>query len=201
MFVDFQNDETLLGLYQRIHLCATGQTALRCRNEYPHTSVSDDDAALDSCVYSALQNSALILCLDDFLKALHFIDLLLGQGHNTLLVVYLQDDQIQLVADLDNVSRLYRRVVSQLAQRHIAGVLGANVYCNFGVAYRINSTLDFLSCMYFFEGLIQHFLERSAFLQSISIHNFSHSFLNLLNDMCRCGRAGRNPDFLGITKV
>ena len=201
VFVDFQNDETLGGLYQRIHLCTSRQTALRCRNEYANAGIVDDNAALDRCTDSAFQNSFLILGLDDFLKALHLVDLLLGQGNDTFLIVDLGNNQIQNIADSDNVRRLLGCIVCQFAARNITGVLGADIDDRFRIVDRANGTLYLLSRMYFFEGLIQSFCEVDILLHGVVIHDFSHSLLNLLNDMCRCGRAGGNADLLGVTKV
>ena len=201
MFVDFQNGETLCGLYQRIHLCASRQTALRCRDKYTNACIGHDHAALDSCVYSAFQNCAFILGLDDFLKALHLVNLLLGQGNDTFLVVDLGNDQIQNIADSNYVRRLLGSVIGQLAAGYITGVLCAYVYDRFRIVYRANSTLNLLSRMYFFEGLIQSFCEVDILLHGVVIHDFSHSLLNLLNDMCRCGRAGGNADLLSIIQV
>ena len=80
-------------------------------------------------------------------------------------------------------------------------MLGADIDDCFRIVDRANGTLYLLSRMYFFEGLIQSFCEVDILLHGVVIHDFSHSLLNLLNDMCRCGRAGGNADLLGVTKV
>ena len=198
VFVDFENYKPNLGLYQCIQFSPSRQAALRCRNEYPYASVSNDDAALYNALYSAFQYGIIFLCSYDFFEALLFVNLLLRQGCSTILVIGLDDNQIQFVTNVDNISRLQGRIIGQFRKRNIACILCASVYNCFRVVYRSHSTLDFFPFMYFLEGLIQC-LRKIDVLFIVTFHDFAHCRFYLLNDVCRRGRTGGNADFLRIT--
>jgi len=79
-------------------------------------------------------------------------------------------------------------------------VLGAHVYDRLVVVYRNNVALNSLSCMYFFEGLLQSRFEINVLIQII-FRNVSHGCLYLLNDISRGGCSGRDADPFGTGKI
>ena len=78
---------------------------------------------------------------------LHAVQTLLGQGHNTVLIVDAHDIGFNLIADLDNVFQLHRRIVGVLFLLDIAGMLGAQVNLDLCGCNIYNDTDNLISCI------------------------------------------------------
>ena len=103
----------------------TAHGGLRTGNKDADALDVDNNAALVGLHDVAFHNGAVLGSLGDVLHALLGLKTDAGQGVNTLLIVGLDNNQIQLVALFNKVFHLGVGVMAHLAQGHNAGVLGA----------------------------------------------------------------------------
>ena len=100
---------------------------------------------------NTLKNCALFLSLEDILVTSLLVNLSLGKSNCTLCIVYLDNDEVNLIANAYDVAGLLCRIVCKVIECNIACVLCSEVYDSFCIVYSNNCALNFLSCMYFFE--------------------------------------------------
>ena len=103
----------------------TAHGGLRAGNKDADALDVDNNTALVGLHDVAFHNGAVLGSLGDVLHALLGLKTDAGQGVNTLLIVGLDNNQIQLVALFNKVFHLGVGVMAHLAQGHNAGVLGA----------------------------------------------------------------------------
>ena len=70
----------------------------------------------------------------DVVPDLQAVQLLLGQLHGAFLIVDANDEDLDLVANFQDVFGLHRRIGADFVIRDVAGMLGAEVDLDFGGA-------------------------------------------------------------------
>ncbi len=104
------------------------QTGLGRGDKDAHAPDIGDDAALVLLGDHTLQGSLVLPGLLNGLPVLHGVQLPLGQGDYTLLVVDPQHNRLNLVADFRQILRLDGGIIGQLIDRNDAGVFRADIH-------------------------------------------------------------------------
>ena len=128
-------------------LSATGQAALGSGNEHTDTLDVDDDTALVLLGDLALNGGLVLGILGNILPDLHGVQTLFGQLGIAVHVVDADDEQLDLVANLDDVLRLHVGVGGQLFDINITCLLSAEVDLHFGGADGGHNTGYLVSCI------------------------------------------------------
>ena len=108
---NFDYSEFNLLLEELLKLCASGETSLRSGDEYSYAENAESNALVNNVLYNALENSAFFLSLENLLIASLLVHLSLGKSAGTLGIVNLDNNELDLVANAYDVSRLLGGVV------------------------------------------------------------------------------------------
>ena len=129
------------------HVAALGDAGLGSGDEHPDALDVGDQAALIFLGNGAF-HSGLVLCPGSHVVPdLQAVQLLLGKLHGAFLVVDANDEDLDLVADFQDVFRLHGRIGADFVIRDVAGMLGAEVDLDFGVADSGHGADNLISCI------------------------------------------------------
>ena len=107
---------------------AAGHAGLRSGHEDADALDVHDDAALVLLGDGTLHDGLVLDSGLDGVPVLHAVQTLLGQGGHALHVVDAHDVGLDGVAHLHDVLRLHGRIIGQLRDGDVAGVLGPQVH-------------------------------------------------------------------------
>ena len=129
------------------HVAALGDAGLGSGDEHPDALDVGDQAALVFLGDGAF-HSGLVLCPGSHVVPdLQAVQFLLGKLHGAFLVVDANDEDLNLVADFQDVFRLHGRIGADFVIRDVAGMLGAEVDLDFGVADSGHGADNLISCI------------------------------------------------------
>ena len=143
LLVDLDYLELYGLLNQILKLAASRNAGLGSRDKYSCAVSYNDHAALDCLCNHALESLVSFLGCGDLLHAQRGIYSLLGEEYNTLRIVYLCNDSVDLVADLNDVLNLSVGVVCQLVEGYVTRVLCTQLYNSLVRLNAYNCCLNF----------------------------------------------------------
>ncbi len=129
------------------HVAALGDAGLGSGNEHPDALHIGNQTALVLLGDGAFHGGLVLHPGSHVVPNLQAVQLLLGQLHGALLVVDTDHKDLDLVADLQHVLRLHRRIVTDLVIGDVTGMLGAQVHLDLGIADAGDDALDLISCI------------------------------------------------------
>jgi hypothetical protein len=101
LFVDVDDLDVLDGALQFLQVSFSGQTGVGCGNKNAKTLDEDDNALFEAVNNLTLENGAVCMCSNDFVPVVCIVNLLLGQGSNTVDVADADCDCFDFIADLN----------------------------------------------------------------------------------------------------
>ena len=129
------------------HVAALGDAGLGSGDEHPDALDIGDQTALVFLGDGAF-NSGFVLCpCGHVVPDLQAVQLLLGQLHGAFLIVDANDEDLDLVANFQDVFGLHGRIGADFVIRDVAGMLGAEVDLDFGVADSGHGADNLISCI------------------------------------------------------
>ena len=146
--VDLDHTETDIRALQRGQIVHTVDRCLRRRHKHADAVGNHQHAALDDVGHGTFQNFAGLGRLHDGVPALHRIHTLLGKHDGAFLIVGAHNEQIQFIADLDDIGRIDIRVSAQFVGGNVTGLLTADdFHLNLVGSDAHNDTVDSFICI------------------------------------------------------
>src|SRR5699024_10862881 len=171
------HDQTDMLANQSGVILVAAHGGLRTGDEHLDALDVDNDAALVVLGDVALDDLAGLSGLGDLFHALARGKLLAGELDDAVLIHDFLDDEVQLIANLDQVLDLCGGVVGQFAQTDKTGLLCADVDLDLVGGNAGHDSFHNTACMNtFFLGCVQHLLEAHAVI------DFCHTVKYLLNN-------------------
>ena len=129
------------------HIAALGNARLGSRNEHADALNISNQAALVFLGDGAFHGGLVLHPGSHVVPNLQTIQLLLGQLNSAFLVVHTNNEYFDLVANLQDILGLHRRIGADFVIRDVTGMLGAQINLDFGVADTGNGANDLISCI------------------------------------------------------
>ena len=199
------DDSELHGLpFQSSNIFTLRHTGKRCGDKYFHSICGNENAAANHIGHCAFHDLAAFFRLSNVKPTFAGIKELLGKLHSSLCIVCFHDDEIELIANLDKVFDLGRRIVSQIFEFNYACLFSAGINKNFA-----GSNLDYctnymaVSCVFIFNRLCKQLLEAHLLIINffVFLNNFRHGFKYLLNNTVGSGSSCGDTYTLAIGKI
>ena len=179
--VDLGNTELDLALDERAQIAALGNVGLGSGNEHADALHIDDNAALVLFGDNAFHDLAALNGSLDLFPSLACFQTLLGQTDNTLAVVDVNDNSLDLIADLDKILDLGAGICGgELLHGNVSGVLRAEIDFDLIGADRHDGAGDLIPVIQSLEGLLEK-LGKILLHCSFNFHFFAHFVVYLLN--------------------
>ena len=178
--VDLENLELNLLAKQALQRLTAGHGGLRGRDKHLHTVGQSEHTALDDLGNNAVKNLFGLGCTHDLLEPGLGIKPLLGKHHGAFNIVDPNNQEFKLVPLMHNIFGFRSGVVSQFAERHITGMLGADINSDLVRGNAGDNAGNLLTVVCTFKRLIEHLFEAKLFLILI-FQNLTHGFVYLLN--------------------
>ena len=175
-------DAQLDGLADHLaQIAALGNAGLGRRNEHADALHIDDNAALVLFGDNAFHDLAALNGSLDLFPSLACFQALLGQTDNTLAVVDVNDNSLDLIADLDKILDLGAGICGgELLHGNVSGVLRAEIDFDLIGADRHDGAGDLIPVIQSLEGLLEK-LGKILLHCSFNFHFFAHFVVYLLN--------------------
>ena len=129
------------------HIAALGNAGLGSGDEHPDALHIADQAALVLLGDGAFHSGLVLGVGSHIVPHLQAVQLLLAQLHGALLIVDANHEDLDLVANLQDILGLYRGIGADFVIRDVTGMLGAQIDLDFGVADTGNGSNNLISCI------------------------------------------------------
>ena len=145
---------------EHIQFLPTGYAGKRSGHKHTGALGGYQNTALYDSNNGAFQHFIVLMRCNDFVPAFECVHQLLGKLQNALFIGCFHDDEVQYIADFDNILCFIHRLCGKISQRDHTGLLSAghiNEYLGGCDVY--NSALYDLAVIIFAKGFFQHFCE------------------------------------------
>ena len=129
------------------HIAALGNAGLGSGNKYPDALHIGNQTALVLLSDGALNGGLILGIGSHVVPDLQAVQLLLGKLYGAFLIVDTHDENLDFVADVQNILRLHGRVRTDFIIRDVTGVLGTQIDLDLGVPDAGNGTNNLISCI------------------------------------------------------
>ena len=182
--IDF-GDAKLDSLTQKLaHGCFLGQAGLGSGHEDLDAADTDNNAALIVLNDLTLNSIAFHACCIDVIPGLDGIQTLLGKHDGAFHVIDANHEGFDLVADLDNILCLCRRIIGKLAHGNVAGLLGTEIHRHLSRRDCSDDSFHPVTSIQGLYGLFEHLFKTLLCFRCGSLHNCLSSRFSLGRGFC-----------------
>ena len=129
------------------HIAALGNAGLGSGNEDADTLHIGNQAALVFFGDDGVDGGLVFNVTSHVVPNLQAVQLLLGQLHGALLIVDADNENLDLVAHLQHIFGLYRRIGADFVIGNVTSMLGAQIDLDLGITDTGNGSNNLISCI------------------------------------------------------